>query len=126
MSSCAGRRFHLCFLRSALARPAEYAGGKEDSVKGTQEGFLSREITRRSDGFWPLGQNPGSTGNIVAGATQEGFLSRGIARRSDGFRPMPKSAASQRALPVVRLHKGIVKFLSFLSLANMSQICYNF
>ena len=23
-------------------KPAEYDGGKEDSVKGTQEGFLSR------------------------------------------------------------------------------------
>ncbi len=39
-------------------KTAEQDGGKEDSVKGTQEGFLSRQINPPAgDRFWPIGQN---------------------------------------------------------------------
>ena len=36
----------------SIKKSAEQDGGKEDSVKGTQEGFLSRQITRPQATNW--------------------------------------------------------------------------
>ena len=66
----------------------EQDGGKEDSVKGTQEGFLSRQIARPQATDFGSQPKSGSPGNTVAGATQEGFLSRQI------IRPYPKGISS--------------------------------
>ena len=47
-------------------------------MKGTQEGFLSRQIARPQATDFGCRPKSGSPGNVVAGAAQEGFLSRQI------------------------------------------------
>ena len=57
-------------------------------MKGTQEGFLSRQIARPQATDFGCEPKSGRPGNCVAGPTQEGFLSRAIAR------PYPKGISS--------------------------------
>ena len=57
-------------------------------MKGTQEGFLSRQIARPQATDFGCEPKSGRPGNCVAGTTQEGFLLRAIAR------PYPKGISS--------------------------------
>ncbi len=94
IKSCTSSRILRLLVQLRLSKkPTEQDGGKEDSVKGTQEGFLSRAITRPQATDFGCEPKSGSPGNTVAGTTQEGFLSRAITRRTP--RAFPRRCAAQ-------------------------------